>query len=348
MRILTIIVMSLGASHQAFARAVETLSQAAYDALKPAQMSTNKIYYTQKVLTFEDWAAKFPLERRNLSLYPTYVEPKVHYIKNSLRKERTEKLMIFSTQSRVILNAAPEQIDVKSLVTLASLRKFDADFKHVEIQPNQIMHNVVGKGQVNNFKWCNKDPKDPAIARPQREIDLQHTQNKRRAWCSDPTNSICVETCYVFDLVLQAAVEGINLKYDDINEKKDSGIGFQSELRAYKNEKELNLPSSIADLTGINTPVVSVLEHNMFYFSQIIEFGKVLVAIQEMPNDPKKTLATAMFVIGVKKRTYDLYDEVGKFFRGESIGNYGTGLTQGLPKFIQGNIDEISTALEKK
>lgn len=323
------------------------LEAAAFDALKVSQLNENSIYYTQKVLPFPEWAARFPNERSALALFPDYDQPKVPPKKKGLGKKDkvTLELMVFLSRSKLVIKKAPGQIALQSLVSMEAVKKFDSEIQHVSIQQNQFMSSVAGKGQITNFQWCNKDGQ--RILRPAREMDLSYTIPKNRNWCSDSAHSICVESCYLFNKYWTEGVKLANLAFD-ANEKKDTGIAMQSELRVYQSESDLGLPVPLKSLTGMDTPVRGVLEQNMFYFNQAFEFGKVLAVIQEIPGEPEKSAVTVFFTVGIKKHTYDMFSDVRDVILGESTGlfNTKTGITAGLPVFTQNTVKSISTMLE--
>ena len=85
----------------------------------------------------------------------------------------------------------------------------------------------------------------------------------------------------------------------------------------------------------------------MFYFNQVIEFGKILAILQTDPNDSGKTIMTAFLVVGVKRRTYDQFSEVKNVLLGKStLFNTKSGLTAGLPVFSQNMLAAIANVLE--
>lgn len=336
-------VLGLGFSARAETRTVQQLSAQAFEALQPAKLDPKLLYYGEKTVTFGDWARQSPTEFQALALYPGYEEPTVTIVKNTLRKTAIERLMIYLVRTKTVLNKAAGKINLRQLINLETVRKFDPELEFKTIQPNQFMSAVAGKGQINNFKWgkCNG-----AIVRPQRELDLSYTSPKTGSWCSDSSRSICVEACYGFGAAWSAAVMLNNQLVADEASKKDSGIGLQSEIRYFDTEKDLGLNVPVASLTGVNTPVRGGVELNLFYFNQIFEFGKVIAVLQEHPSDPNQTIVTSFFVMGIKKRTWDQYSEVQKVIHGESRFNTGSGISAGVPVFTQNIIKSIANILE--
>lgn len=336
--------LAWGLSAGAEPRTVQKLSVQAFDALETAKLDPKILYYGEKILTFDEWSQQSPLEFKALALYNGYIEPTVTVIKNTIPRRAVEKLMIYLVRTKTVLKKAGREINLSQLINLETVRKFDPELEVQPIQHNQFMSAVAGKGPVNNFKWGNCKG---AIERPQRELELSYTNPKTRSWCNDPSRSICVEACYRFGAGWSNAVLLNNLMVADEASKKDYGVGLQAEIRYFETEKDLELNAEqVASLTGIKTPVRGVGELNLFYFNQVFEFGKVIAILQDHPSISNQTIVTSFFVMGIKKRTWDLYAGVQKIIIGESKANTETGISAGVPIFTQNIIKAIGNILE--
>lgn len=325
-------------------RKPQVMDMSKFDSLTNQQMNNQTLYYNDKMLSFSDWTAQFPAEKEALSLFSGYTEPTVTYIKNGIKKQRIEELMVFVGRTKMLLNQASRKINLKGLVDIENVRRFDKEIQHIAIPQAQIMSNVVGKAKVKNFAWCNKD--GDYILRPAKEVDVSHIVAKARNWCDSPARTLCVESCYLFDAFWYEGVNVVNLGMEE-SEKKDYGIAMQSEIRYFTSERELGLPVPLKELTKLDTPVRGGLEQNMFYFNQVMEFGKVITVFQDDPNDATKTVMTTFFAIGVKKRTYNMFGEIKNILMGNSAYfNTGSGITAGLPVFTQNTIMGIADVLE--
>lgn len=326
-------------------RAIKAVDADQFNALQFQQIDGKSMYYTDKVVSFSDWGQESPAEKKAFVLYPGYDEPVVTVEKEGVRKQQKEHLMVFIARFKLVLNKAPGQLNLKNLINLDTINHFDNEIKSVPIQQNQLMSAVVGKGQIHNFEWCNKTGNN--IFRPSRELDLSYTAAKGRApWCSDPARSICVESCYLFTPFWENGVRLVNAGMDE-SEKKDLGIALQSEIRYFSNEQELGWPVHASQLTGLNTSVRGGLEQSMFYFDQVMEYGKIVAIAQDDPADPSKTAATVFFVVGLKKRTYSQFSQLRQVLLGQSVlFNTKTGITAGLPVFTQNIVNSIAGILE--
>jgi hypothetical protein len=341
-RFLSFVLLLISVSAVAAPRQTQTLEASAFDSLTPDKMNQGALYYTEEILPFTEWQLQSPQESQALNLYPGFVEPTVTEIKNGISKKIVEKMMMYVVRAKLILNKAPGQIKLDNLRQIDSIRKFDPEIQQSPIQPSQIMANVIGKGQITNFDWC----KDKPIQRAKRETDLGYIMPKTRGWCTDSAHSLCVESCYEFTPGYQAGVALANLARDE-SKRIDNGIGFQSEIRTFLTEPEAALPVALSTLTKVNTPVRGGLEQSSFYFNQLFQYAKVLAVIQDDPADPSKSVATAYFVLGIKKRTWDVSSEVGQILQGKSpMLNSGSGLTAGIPLFTQNMMKSITNILE--
>ncbi len=339
---------ALALSVHADPRTVEQVDAAAFTALQAGQLAAGKLYYSETVVPFADWSAQFPDEAASLVLFPGYVEPTVKVKKNGVEKTSVEKLVVFIGRTKTILNKAPGQIDLKKLIDIATVTGFDNEIQHYEIKPEQLMANVVANHKpIDNFKWCNTEGAEANIARPLREIDLSSTVSAKRPWCPADGRTLCVESCYLFGVYWQQLVAGANLAIDAA-EKKDYGIASQSEIKYFTSEQELGLPVKLTRLTGIKTGIHGGLEQSVFYFNQVMQYGKVISVLQDSPANPNQTIMTTYFVIGLKQRTYNQFAEIRDIFMGRSsLFNTATGITAGLPVYSQNTIKAMATELEK-
>jgi hypothetical protein len=324
-----------------------------FEALTLESLNNSTLHYNEKWLTFSEWEKQFPLERQALVIYPEYSEPVVTTKKNGVTKQSQEKLMVLSVRTKTIVNRPATQIKLKNLISLDSVRKFtrtcDADSGEVidpiAIQPSQFMGTVAGKGPIQNFQQCNKSGAN--ITRPLREVDLSYTNPKHRSWCNDTSRSLCLESCYLFGRGWREGVSFVNLGMSEA-EKKDYGIAMQSEIRYFTAEQEAESPVSLKNLTQLDSPVRGGLEQNIFYLNQVMEFGKMLAVLQEVPGEPAKTVVTTFVVIGIKKRTYNQFSELKKTLHGQSVlFNDKCGITAGLPVFTQDMVNSLIKVLDK-
>jgi hypothetical protein len=333
-------------------REVKTITRDAFKALTVEQMQGGTIYYSDNsdnVTAFADWATQSTREEKELlGLYPGFVEPTVPIVINGVKKSRVETMTMFISRARFVLDKPAQKINLADLISLEQIKKFDREMQHREIQPTQLMSVAVASQPVANFQWCNTSKESPEIARPQRETDLSHIDPKGQ-WCRGGGRFLCLESCYLFDTTRSIYVKGINTIVSSPDEKKDYGMAMQSETRAFNSEQELNPTYSVKKLTGIETPVLGGLVQNIFYFNQIMQYGKVLMVLQSHPKDAQKSVITAFLVTGIKTRTFMKNQRmVGDVILGKYPRiNSSTGLTAGLPKFTQNKIKAIASVLEE-
>ncbi len=134
-------------------------------------------------------------------------------------------------------------------------------------------------------------------------------------------------------------------------------IEFQSELRLVPGPDSDT--ASLTKLTGINTPVAAVLEQNIFWVNQIMQFGKFLAVFQPHPTDPGKTIATTFMALAVKsdvlatKKEYETVPVLrnlvpAQVLVGNSSFNTGNSLSAGLPVYVRNRIKTIAAVLERE
>lgn len=330
-------------------RPVQTVEPSRFLSVGTQDLSTNSIIYAGNIVSFADWGKNSPAEKDLLVLYPGYIEPNVTDKKNGIETHRLENLTMYVSRTKALLRVSPSQIPLAKMINLDVLRKMDASLSHKTIAPNQFMPNVVaGKGPISNFEWCNQGGQ--WITRVKREVDLSYLNAKNRgAWCSDSNRSLCVESCFIFGKAWKSGVAIVNGALDVAgrqDEKKDYGIAMQSEFRYFLSEQEYGAKHPLSDLTGIKSPVRGILEQNIFYFNQIFQYGKLLSILQEDPQDNSKTIMTTYFVMGVNTHTLKDHAIVADVINGTSLMNTPTGLTAGVPKYMQAMTRAVASFLE--
>jgi hypothetical protein len=317
-----------------------------------------QLQYTEKIMPFTEWVQKHPQEHKVLGLFKNYTEPKVTYIKAGVKKEDIAKLTMYTTRVRISINKQASAINLPSLITLDSIRKLDKNLKQEQINADQIMPKVAGNGPVPNFKWCTKDGKNQ-IALPDHEQNLSYLNNPERPWCANDGRSTCVESCFLFNAELWIAGTKLYNGQKYLSgateaEKKDAGLAMQAEARYYSSEAEFG--QSVKELTQVNTPVTGIIELNIFYVNQVLQYGKVVAVFQQHPSSAQATVVTTLSAIAIRTSTYDKVYKVTKFFtvnmaeilqgKGGKF-NSDTGISAGIPKFTQNIANELANMLEK-
>ncbi len=244
---------------------------------------------------------------------------------------------MFVARSKAIINKPASAINLKQMITLPFIQGLDSEILHAPITAQNTMPVVAGRPNIPNFQaLCNKD--DVHISRPSRELSLEKFQRPGQPWCSDTSRSICIESCYIFDEFYKKGVSLLNRK-SSAEDQKDLGMASQSEMRYFVSEAEMGKKVPLAALTGISTPVRGILEQNIFYFNQIVRYGKIVAVFQEHPTDASKTILTSFLAFAIQTATYEKefsfiltvkFKDILMGRAGKPI-NTATGITAGLP-----------------
>ena len=102
-----------------------------------------------------------------------------------------------------------------------------------------------------------------------------------------------------------------------------------------------------------------MLEQNIFYVNQIMQFGKFLAVFQQHPTDPNKTVATAFMALAIKsdvlerKKEYETVPVLrnlvpAQVLVGNSSFNTGNSISAGLPVYARNRIKAIATIMERE
>lgn len=275
---------------------------------------------------FATWARDHPEQKRLLALHPAYVEPTVTVTVDGLRKTRDEKLDVYVAAARVLLDRAPESVDLGQLASAAALARIDP----------AIRHRAIGRDEA----VPNRDPEQPYNRLPD------------RAWCEGGRVS-CYESRYDLEGKLPLGIRLAN-KLEEGGKKIADHITFQSEIRVLS-PAEIDA-GAVGRLTGLATPVAGALEQSIFQVNQILRFGKLLAVVQPSPSDPAKAVLSVYIALAVKadvlnrKKEYERIPVLrnlvpAQVLMGTSSFNTGTSLSAGLPVYARGRIRTLATLL---
>jgi hypothetical protein len=279
------------------------------------------------LITFQDWASKYPIQKKFLSLYPAYTET----AKPATDKTPAvaDKLYMYVAQARFLVDRAPGSIDLSRDVTLTFLEKVDPAVKHKLITAAEV-------APFKNETSAGNDDPD-------------------RKWCTGRSTSICIQSTYKFEGKIPIGIMLVN-KLRDSAKKVADHMDFQGELSALS-PADVDQPG-LQELTGLNTPVAGVLEQNIFYVNQIMRFAKFFAVFQNHPTDAGKTVVTAFVALAIegsvldKKRGYENVPVLrnlvpAQVLMGQSSFNSGDSISAGLPKYARNEITRVAGLLEK-
>lgn len=314
----------------------ESKSDIAADRLKPKTIlftdhrNDELVDPKSGLIRFADWVRVKPLQKQVLSLYPAYDEPTISVTLNGVTKTHKRKLHMYIAEARFEIARAAGSIDLSRYVTLSFLQRIDPAIKHRLISPDEV--------------FPNKDAK------------YAYNRNPARRWCESAATVICLQSTYKLEGKLPT---GIML----VNKLRDSGktiadfIEFQSEFRVVP-AGEID-QATLAKVTGIDTPVAGVLEQNIVYVNEVMQFGKFMAVFQPSAADAKKTVVTAYMELAVDT---DLFEKKKEFenvpvlrnmvpaqvLAGNSSFNTGSSISAGLPNYARNQIKAIAGILERE
>jgi hypothetical protein len=273
------------------------------------------------LVPFESWAREMPIQKRFLSPYPEYVEPIDNVVVDGVTKPVKESLYMYLAQARFGVAKSPEMIDLAHFATLSFLEHIDPAIKH------QLISSADAESAI---------------------------KNPDRPWCAAGRNVICIQSRYQFEGKLPTAIHLVN----QLTEKKKipDYLEFQSELRVL-GAADLDV-AGLTKLTGVDAPIVSAFEQNIFQINQVLKFGKLLAVIQQDPADPNRTIATAYIALAVKARIIEnkkKYENVpvlrnlvpAQVLVGKSSFNTGNSISAGLPLYTRNKIKAVADFFEQ-
>jgi len=297
---------------------------------------------------FEDWARTDPNEKRFLSLFPSYTEPPDETATSTgARPDATkigvkpdpkpgakaeagpalQKLDIYVTQARFLLDKPPAALDLPRYVTLAFLERIDPAIKHKAIAATDVLPLTDQHGIGND--------------------------NPERKWCTGRVALICIQSTYKLEGKIPIGILLAN-KLRDSAKKISDHIDFESELSA-RSAADLD-QAGLKELTALDTAIVGVLEQNLFYVNQIMKFGKFLAVFQAHPADANRIVVTAFMALAIeagvleKKKEFENVPVLrnlvpAQVLMGKSSFNSGESISAGLPKYARNEIRTIAGIL---
>jgi hypothetical protein len=341
---LGVLAVAMGAPAHAVAeefqmQEVPTLPQLAAGALAPHTIlftdhrKDELVDPTTGLIHFSDWERSRLSQKQLLSLYPSFEEPMIAVTDDGAAKDgaktRKRRLHVYVAEARFALARPAASIDLSKMITLPMIEQLDPSIKHRLITAADVIPN-----------------KDPKAA----------NRHPTRQWCEGGGATICIQSKYQLEGRLPTGVMLVN-KIRESNKKKIADyMEFQSELRLLA-PAEIN-QAVLAQATGIDTPVAGVVEQNIFYINQIMQFGKFLAVLQPDPADPRKSITTTFVALAVDSDLFEKKKELesvpilrnlvpAQVLAGNSSFNTGDSISAGLPKYSRNRVKAIAALMEK-
>jgi hypothetical protein len=328
---------SIAAAEAQSFRIEEATSAQSFDV---AQIKPGTIAFNDKVeigtkddgavlMPFEEWARTRPAEKKFLALFANYSEPTVtRHEASGDTGPVVQKLSMYVARARFVLDRAPATIDLSHDVTPAFLERIDPAIKHKTITAADLPQLKDTQGTGN--------------------------ENPDRPWCTGRATLICIQSSYVMEGKIPLGIMLVN-KLRDSAKKASDHIDFDSELSLVA-PADLD-QAGLKELTGLDTPVTSALEQNIFHVNQVMKFGKFLAVFQNHPADANKTVVTAFMTLAIDTAVLDKKKEYEKVpvlrnlvpeqvLTGKSSFNSGESISAGLPKYARNEIKMVADILQ--
>jgi hypothetical protein len=286
------------------------------------------------LIHFSDWERSRLSQKQLLSLFPSFEEPTINVTDDGAAKDggaktRKRRLHVYVAEARFALAKPATSIDLSKMISLATIEQLDPSIKHRLITAADVIPN--------------KDPKSP-------------NRNPKRQWCEGGGTVICIQSKYQLEGRLPAGIMLVNKIRENHKTKIADYMEFQSELRLVP-DAEID-QAWLTSTTGIAAPVTGVVEQNIFYVNQIMQFGKFLAVLQPDPADAKKSIVSAFVALAVDSDLFEKKKELesvpilrnlvpAQVLAGNSSFNTGSSISAGLPKYSRNRVKAIAALLEK-
>jgi len=285
---------------------------------------------TTGLIHFSDWERARLSQKQLLSLFPSFEEPTINVTdEGGVAKTRKRRLHVYVAEARFALAKPAASIDLSKMISLSMVEQLDPSIKHRLITAADVIPN--------------NDPKSP-------------NRNPKRQWCEGGGTVICIQSKYQLEGRLPTGIMLVNKIRENHKTKIADYMEFQSELRLVP-DAEID-QAWLTSTTGIASPVAGVVEQNIFYVNQIMQFGKFLAVLQPDPADAKKSLVSAFVALAVDSDLFEKKKELesvpilrnlvpAQVLAGNSSFNTGNSISAGLPKYSRNRVKAIAALLEK-
>jgi hypothetical protein len=286
------------------------------------------------LIHFSDWERSRLSQKQLLSLFPSFEEPTINVAddgaaKDLVTKTRKRRLHVYVAEARFALDKPAASIDLSKMISLPMIEQLDPSIKHRLITAADVIPN-----------------KDPKAA----------NRNPKRQWCEGGGAVICIQSRYQLEGRLPTGIMLVNKIRESHKTKIADFMEFQSELRLVPGA-EID-QAWLASTTGVAAPVAGVVEQNIFYINQIMQFGKFLAVLQPDPADAKKSIVSAFVALAVDSDLFEKKKELesvpilrnlvpAQVLAGNSSFNTGNSISAGLPKYSRNRVKAIAALLEK-
>src|SRR5258705_4913177 len=214
------------------------------------------------LIPFEDWARSRPVQRRFLSLFPSFVEP-------TLNQQTKLKLSVYQAEARFRLPRSAAALDLARYANIALLEQIDPAVKH--------------------------RPITAADAIPNKDAGAAHNRPPDRRWGED-AKAICAQSRYMFEGKIPQGIQLANKLREESNRPIQDAIECQSEIMLVTQPHLAELLM----LTRLDSTVTGALEQNIFWVNQVIQFGKLLAVLQQHPTEREAAIATVYILVAVR------------------------------------------------
>ncbi len=291
------------------------------------------------LIHFSDWERSRLSQKQLLSLFPSFEEPTVNVAddgaardavaRDAAAKTRKRRLHVYVAEARFALEKPAATIDLSKMISLSMIEQLDPSIKHRLITAADVIPN--------------KDPKSP-------------NRNPKRQWCEGGGALICIQSKYQLEGRLPTGIMLVNKIRENHKTKIADYMEFQSELRVVP-AAEID-PAWLSSTTGVAAPVAGVVEQNIFYINQIMQFGKFLAVLQPDPADARKSIVSAFVALAVDSDLFEKKKELetvpilrnlvpAQVLAGNSSFNTGNSISAGLPKYSRNRVKAIAALLDK-
>lgn len=216
-------------------------------------------------------------------------------------------LVLFIAKTSAVINKPASEVNLEKLRSLPDMQKLQSELARLE--PISVADLISNREDYLAYK----------------------NPGGSEAWCSSP-ESLCLKSTFIFTELQEQMLAGAFF----FAGKDASAISAESQVKVLRGEA-IPRAAEWAKFTGVSSAPTLLVTEDMFWFSHVLEFGKVVGVVQAHPTDPSKSILTGYTVFAIEKKWWE-FGLSGVTLQDAFLGRWmnGTsGLSMGLPKVTQ-------------
>lgn len=307
-------------------------------------MIPDQVYFDVTDFEFPSW--KDLNHKRFLNLYPTFRDGMANVTEEQAKLKilPNRDVIMMATQTRILIDRPTNQIEIDPENFEQILRMHEGFVELKKISPSELKTSTSPKRygyrrREEGLGWCEKASSH--CLQLKFIIDLAKMAGMTFRFCME-ADADCSEMYKV--MRENPVICGIN-PFECME-----GVQAQGELTISRPEENSVEARDIRKLTGVGTPVHTLIQESFPWFNHVMEFSRVVIVLQPHPIYKNKTVLSTFAAFAISRKWWErtiVRVEMKNVFYGRTFTRSRTGLGQGIPGSIQDLTVTIAEELKR-